>query len=122
MTGLEVLALCLGCMWLSRGYASHRSNRGRRADSCRVDRGETFFDTQVVLTLAPQDFADKTSRPFVTHGGYGLGNSLSMLARRAPRAKMRSPFAVEADQECGTMNLVNEWLDETGLTKVSGAS
>jgi hypothetical protein len=91
MTGLEVLALCLGCMWLSRGYASHRSNRG-----------ETFFDTQVVLTLAPQDFADKTSRPFVTHGGYGLGNSLSMLARHAPRAKMRSPFAVEADQECGT--------------------
>lgn len=72
--------------------------------------------------LAAHDLTRKTLMPFVTHGGYGLGNSLSVLARHAPRAKMRSPFVMEADQERKTMNLVNEWLDETILTKVPGAS
>lgn len=72
--------------------------------------------------LATHDLTGKTLRPFVTHGGYGLGNSLSVLGGHAPRANMRSPFVMEADQERKTMNLVNEWLDETGSTKVFGAS
>jgi Flavodoxin len=41
---------------------------------------------------------------------------------RQPRAagKDKQPFVMEAEQERGTMNLVNEWLDETGLNKLSG--
>jgi len=31
-------------------------------------------------------------------------------------------FVMEADQERKTMNLANEWLDETGLTREPGAS
>jgi len=72
--------------------------------------------------LATHDLTGKALRPFVTHGGYGPGNSLSVLASHAPQAKMRSPFVMEADQERRTMNFVNEWLNETGLTKVSGTS
>ncbi|VWC91325.1 hypothetical protein BLA18112_03342 [Burkholderia lata] len=72
--------------------------------------------------LATHDLTGKTLRPFVTHGGYGLGNSLSVLASHAPQAKMCSPFVMEADQERKTMNLVNEWLDETGLTREPGVS
>jgi len=72
--------------------------------------------------LATHDLTGKTLTPFVTHGGYGLGNSLSVLASHAPQAKMRSPFVMEADQERKTMNLVSEWLDETGLTREPGAS
>ena len=72
--------------------------------------------------LASHDLEGKTVRPFVTHGGYGIGNSLSMLASHAPRARISSPFVMEADQERRTMNLVNEWLDETGLNQTSGAS
>lgn len=45
--------------------------------------------------------------------GCGLGNSLSVLASHAPRAKMRASFVMEANPERSTMNPVNEWLDET---------
>jgi hypothetical protein len=72
--------------------------------------------------LASHDLECKTVRPFVTHGGYGIGNSLSMLTSHAPRARISSPFVMEADHERRTMNLVNEWLDETGLNQTSGAS
>jgi flavodoxin len=72
--------------------------------------------------LATHDLAGKTLRPFVTHGGYGLSNSLSVLASHAPRARISSPFVMEADQDRRTMNLVNDWLDETGLNKISGVS
>ncbi|MDR5815647.1 flavodoxin [Caballeronia sp. LZ033] len=72
--------------------------------------------------LATHDLTGKTLTPFVTHGGYGLGNGLSVLASLAPLAKMRSPFVMEADQERKTLNLVNEWLDKTDLTREPGAS
>jgi flavodoxin len=72
--------------------------------------------------LVTHDLAGKTLIPFVTHGGYGLGNSMSVLASKAPRTKIGRPFVMQADQERRTMNLVNEWFDKTGLDKVSQAS
>ncbi|MFC5428036.1 flavodoxin [Paraburkholderia denitrificans] len=72
--------------------------------------------------LSAHDLSGRTLIPFITHGGYGLGNSQSVLASHAPRAKLRSPFVMEADQERRTMNSVNEWLNEAGLTRASGAS
>jgi flavodoxin len=72
--------------------------------------------------LSTHDLAGKIVVPFVTHGGYGLGNSQSVLATHAPEAKLRRPFAMEADQERRTMNLVNEWLDEVGARKTHGGS
>lgn len=72
--------------------------------------------------LGTHDLAGKTLTPFVTHGGYGLGNSMSVLASKMPRTMISRPFVMQADQERRTMNLVNEWLDETSLDKVSPAS
>ncbi|WP_044042878.1 flavodoxin [Caballeronia insecticola] len=72
--------------------------------------------------LATHDLAGKTLTPFVTHGGYGPGNSMSVLAAKAPRSRISRPFVMQADQERRTMNLVNEWFDETGLDKLSQAS
>lgn len=62
--------------------------------------------------LSAHDLSGKTLIPFVTHGGYGLGNSLSVLARLAPGANLRQGFAMEADQERRTMNQVNDWLNQ----------
>jgi len=67
--------------------------------------------------LSTHELAGKVLVPFVTHGGYGLGNSQSVLATDAPKAKLRRAFAMEADQERRTMNLVNEWLDEIEARK-----
>jgi flavodoxin len=60
--------------------------------------------------LAAHDLSGKDIRPFITHGGYGLGNSLSVLRDHAPRARILEPFVMEADQERRTMTQVREWL------------
>ncbi len=72
--------------------------------------------------LSALDFTGKTIVPFVTHGGYGLGNSQSVLASVARGAKLLPPFVMEADQERRTMNLVNDWLVEHGGPKAGRAS
>lgn len=60
--------------------------------------------------LSTHDLSSKLLVPFVTHGGYGLGNSLSVLAKAAPKAHLQPGFVMEADQERRTMNQVNAWL------------
>lgn len=60
--------------------------------------------------LSAHDLSDRTLIPFVTHGGYGLGNSQSVLTSHAPKAHLLPGFVMEADQERRTMNQVNDWL------------
>jgi hypothetical protein len=72
--------------------------------------------------LATHDLVGKTLTPFVTHGGYVLGNSMSVLASNAPRTKVSRPFVMESDPERRTMNLVNEWLDQAVSDRASPAS
>ncbi|MBH04131.1 MAG: flavodoxin [Xanthomonadales bacterium] len=60
--------------------------------------------------LSADDLADKTLIPFVTHGGYGPGNSQSVLAHHAPRARLQTGFSMQADQERQTMERVTGWL------------
>jgi flavodoxin len=63
--------------------------------------------------LKAHDLAAKSLIPFITHGGYGLGNSHAVLATHAPRARHQPGFSMQADQERQTMNTVNSWLQET---------
>ena len=60
--------------------------------------------------LKAHDLSGKTLRPFITHGGYGLGNSLTVLQKHAPTARIETPFSMEADQERRTLEQVNQWL------------
>jgi hypothetical protein len=53
----------------------------------------------------------KVVYPFITHGGYGLGNSIEILASSAPRADLKQLFSMEADQERRTLGQVTGWLD-----------
>jgi flavodoxin len=62
--------------------------------------------------LKAHDVSGKAVIPFVTHGGYGLGNSQSVLASHAPNARLQRGFSMQADQERRTMNTVNDWLKE----------
>lgn len=63
--------------------------------------------------LSAHDLSGKTLVPFITHGGYGLGNSRTVLAQLAPKAQLRPAFSMQADQERKTMESVNGWLDKT---------
>jgi flavodoxin len=62
--------------------------------------------------LKAHDLSGKTVIPFVTHGGYGLGDSESILANHAPQARLHSGFSMQADQERQTMNRVKSWLSK----------
>ena len=60
--------------------------------------------------LSAHDLSGKAIYPFITHGGYGLGSSLSILRSHAPRARLLDAFSMEADQERRTLNQVTGWL------------
>lgn len=61
--------------------------------------------------LAAHDFSGKTIIPLISHGGYGLGNSLAVVARHAPQAQLVEGFSMQAPQERQTVERVTEWLD-----------
>jgi flavodoxin len=63
--------------------------------------------------LTAHDLSGKTLIPFITHGSYGVGNSRSVLASHAPKARIQDGFVMEADQERQTMNRVVAWLRPT---------
>ncbi len=67
--------------------------------------------------LSNHDLSGKTLIPFITHGGYGLGNSLAVVARHAPRARILTGLTMEADQERRTLTTVTEWLGKVAITK-----
>jgi len=60
--------------------------------------------------LAKHDLSGKTVIPFITHGGYGLGSSLEVVAAHAPNAKLVEGLTMQADQERHTVETVGAWL------------
>lgn len=62
--------------------------------------------------LSRHDLAGTTLVPFITHGGYGLGQSLAVIAEHAPRARLLEGFSMRADQERETLSQVTRWLGD----------
>lgn len=60
--------------------------------------------------LSRHDLPGKTLVPFITHGGYGPGDSLAVVAAHAPRARVLDPFVLRADQERETLARVTQWM------------
>lgn len=60
--------------------------------------------------LSAHDLSGKALIPFITHGGYGPGNSKSVLASDAPKARLLDGLVIEMDQERRTMERVSSWL------------
>ncbi|CAN7656806.1 flavodoxin [Massilia sp. LjRoot122] len=61
--------------------------------------------------LAAHDFKGKTIIPFITHGGYGIGNSLTILAADVPGGRLLDRgLVMQADQERQTLEQVTRWL------------
>jgi flavodoxin len=61
--------------------------------------------------LTVHDLAGKTIIPFITHGGFGLGNSQAVLASHAPRARLMEGFSMQGPQERQTIERVAGWLE-----------
>jgi flavodoxin len=60
--------------------------------------------------LTQHDLAGKTLVPFLTHGGYGQGDSMAVVRQLAPRARILDPLVMEAAQERRTIAQVTNWL------------
>lgn len=62
--------------------------------------------------LSENDLTGKILIPFITHGGYGIGNSKAVLSADAPQARLLDGFVLEMDQERKTMERVMGWLND----------
>lgn len=60
--------------------------------------------------LATHDLSGKVLIPFITHGGYGVGDATRQLSKRASGARIQAAFIMEADQERRTTTHVQSWL------------
>lgn len=60
--------------------------------------------------LSAHDLSGKTIAPFITHGGFGPGSSLEVLAGHAPEARITAAFVKRCDQEKETLEEVTRWL------------
>jgi flavodoxin len=67
--------------------------------------------------LSGHDLAGKTIVPFITHGGYGFGDSLEVVERYAPQARLVEGFVMERPQERQTIERVTQWLQQQGLER-----
>jgi flavodoxin len=67
--------------------------------------------------LTQHDMAGKTLIPFVTHGGYGLGSSLAVVAEHVPRARLKEGITMQMDQERQTLSTVTRWLGNLDTAK-----
>ena len=60
--------------------------------------------------LGSHNLAGKLLIPFITHGGYGKGDSEDILASQVPAARRERPLVIECDQERRTTETVTGWL------------
>ena len=67
--------------------------------------------------LSQHDLSGKTLVPFITHGGYGQGRSMTVVKEHGPRARILDPFVMEADQERRTLTQVSQWLGRVNVRK-----
>lgn len=65
--------------------------------------------------LSQHDLSAKALVPFITHGGYGVGRSMTVVREHAPRASVLNPFVMEADQERRTLTQVSRWLSSVNV-------
>ena len=67
--------------------------------------------------LSQHDLSGRTIIPFITHGGYGVGASLDVVASRAPSARLVEGFSMEGEQERRVVNRVEDWLGDLQLAE-----
>lgn len=60
--------------------------------------------------LKTHDLRGKALRPFITHGGYGIGESLNLLAATAPTAGIGEALVVDTEQPWNAADSVRDWL------------
>jgi len=67
--------------------------------------------------LTDYDLAGKTVVPFCTHGGGGLGHSVSDISKLCPKSKMLDALAIPGTSVKTSQPKVSDWLKKIKITK-----
>ena len=67
--------------------------------------------------LEEYDFSGKTILPFCSHGGGGLGQSQTAIAKLVPDANLSEGLAINYSGGSGMPDDVSAWLDVNGITR-----
>jgi flavodoxin len=70
----------------------------------------------VMTFLSEHDLSGKATVPFITHGGSGLGRSVTDIARLCPDATVLEGLAVWGADAKTAQTWVSEWLRKLGMT------
>jgi flavodoxin len=73
--------------------------------------------TVIKSFLSKHDLRGKELVPLITHGGFGAGDSLAVLRRLAPNARIGRPFIIRMDQERAILREVTSWLQTSAARK-----
>lgn len=71
----------------------------------------------VASFLEEYDFSGKTILPFCSHGGGGLGQSQTAIAKLAPDANMAEGLSIHYSGGSGMPDDVSAWLDANGIPR-----
>lgn len=71
----------------------------------------------VFTFLGQYKLSGKTIVPFCTHGGGGLGQSVTDIRKLCPNSSMLEGLAVQDVMVGGAQKKVSEWLHKIGMTK-----
>lgn len=71
----------------------------------------------VATFISENDLKDKMIIPFVTHGGYGAGQTLNQIKELAPDSKVLSELSIEGDSVDNSDGQIENWLQNVGLNK-----
>jgi flavodoxin len=67
--------------------------------------------------LSDYDLSGKTTVPFITHGGSGLGRSVTDIAALCPNSTVPDGIAVWGGDAKTAQNKISDWLRKLGLEK-----
>jgi flavodoxin len=71
----------------------------------------------VATFLEGYDLAGKTIIPFCSHGGGGLSQSVSAIAKLAPRSKIGKPLSVSSSGGSSLPNDISAWLNSNSISQ-----
>lgn len=65
--------------------------------------------------ISENNLEGKTIIPFVTHGGYGAGQTLEQIKKLAQKSKVLSELSIEGTSVDNSDKEIDEWLQNVGL-------
>lgn len=75
------------------------------------------FPAPVKTFLSEYDLSGKTIAPFCTHGGGGLGRSVTDISKLCPKSTLLDSFAILGSDVKTSQDKVSDWLRKIKITK-----